>query len=103
MSQHGNKLLNLKETLVQTPPEDASQADVVSWVEELTMHLEGATGWTNATELCKALKTANEPIEGDKLEELIDEVNDNPKNEFRKDHSTTEKEVHNCSGTRSPS
>ena len=45
------------------------------------MHLEGATGWTNATELFKALKTAKEPLEGDKLEELIDEVNNNPKND----------------------
>ena len=49
------------------------------------MHLEGATGWTNTTELFKALKTAKEPLEGSKLEELIDEVSDNPKNEFNKE------------------
>ena len=63
-SQQGNKLLNLKETSVQKLPENASQTDVVSWVEDLTMHLEGATGWTNATELFKALKTAKEPHRG---------------------------------------
>ena len=85
-SQQGNKLLNLKETSVQKLPENASQTDVVSWVEDLTMHLEGATGWTNATELFKALKTAKEPLEGDKLEELIDEVNNRPKNDFKREH-----------------
>lgn len=84
-SQYGNKLLNLKETSVQKLAENASQADVVSGVEDLIMHLEGAMGWTNATELFKALKTAKERLEGGKLEELIDEVSENTKNEFNKD------------------
>ena len=58
---------------------------MVSWVEDLAMHLEGATGWTNVTELFKALKTAKEPFEDSKLEELIEEVHDNSKNEFDKE------------------
>ena len=63
-SQRWDKLLKLKETSVQKLAENASQADVISWVEDPKMHLEGATGWTNATEFCKALKTAKEPHGG---------------------------------------
>lgn len=60
-SQRGDKLLNLKEKSALKLAENASQVDVISFVVDLTMHLEGATEWTLTTEFFEALKTAKEP------------------------------------------
>ena len=47
---------------MQKLAENASQADVIKWGEDLNMHLEEATGWMNASELFTALKRAKGPL-----------------------------------------
>lgn len=82
--------MNLKEASVQNVAENATKADVVSWVEDLYEAL------GTSTEFFKALKTAKEAFEGGNLEELIDEVSENTKNEFSKeqfDHQSRSKEL----------
>ena len=54
------KLLNLRETLVQQLAEHAPQANVINWVEDLTIHWGGAEGWMNTTNVLMGLETAKE-------------------------------------------
>ena len=53
----GDKLNNLKDTTVQKIAENASNADVINWVDDLISHIDGATGWNNTGAMFKALKT----------------------------------------------
>ena len=73
----GSKLINLKDTTVEKIAENASNADVINWVDDLTLHLDGATGWNNTGAIFKALKTKKESLlDPDVMNALIDEVKD---------------------------
>ncbi len=73
----GSKLINLKDTTVDNIVENASNADVINWVDYLTLHLDGATGWNNTGAFFKALKTKKESLlDPDVMNALIDEVKD---------------------------
>ena len=73
----GDKLNNLKDTTVQKIAENASNADVINWVDDLTLHIDGATGWSNTGAIFKALKSKKESLlDPDVMNELIDTVTD---------------------------
>ena len=67
----------MKDTTVEKIAENASNADVINWVDDLTLHLDGATGWNNTGAIFKALKTKKESLlDPDVMNALIDEVKD---------------------------
>ena len=73
----GSKLINLKDTTAEKIAENASNADVINWVDDLTLHLDGATGWNNTGATFKALKTKKESLlDPDVMNALIDAVTD---------------------------
>ena len=73
----GSKLINLKDTMVEKIAENASNADVINWVDDLILHLDGATGWNNTGAIFKALRTKKESLlDPDVMNELIGTVTD---------------------------
>ena len=58
----GHRLVNPKDTNVHKLAESFSHADFTNWVEELYMHIEGTTGWSNSTPVLKMVRKEKAPI-----------------------------------------
>ena len=62
-------------------PEDVTNGDFLSWVGELTVHLEVSQGWAGVSSLLRLVRTQRGEITSDLLDQLVDDA-DTPETDF---------------------
>ena len=56
-------LVNPTETSIGKLPETITRADIVNWIDELYMHLDGVTGWKGTSSFIKKIRAQTEVVD----------------------------------------